>query len=94
MSPCPVFLRHLIWKQKFKIFNEVCQRLSEQTNFPLHSNLALFTDAHLVGKLIITDSLLCPWGKKALKLFLNSPSSDNGQPVNMDASYGPLGAHI
>ena len=36
---CPVFLWHLIWKQKFKIFNEAHQLFSEQNNFPLHSNL-------------------------------------------------------
>ena len=35
----------------------------------------------LVGKLIITDSLHCPWGKKALKLSLNSTSSTRKQKI-------------
>ena len=64
---CPaVFLWHLIWKQKFQIFNKAHQLFSEQTNFPLHSNLVLQMPAY---------SLVCPWGKKALTLSLNSTCS-------------------
>ena len=37
----------------------------------VQSNPALRTPAQQ-GHLIITDSLLCPWGKKALKFSLNS----------------------
>ena len=78
-----------IWSGN-KSFNEVCQWLFQQTNFPVHSNLAYFTDTHFFGKLIITHSLLCPWGKKAF----NSTSSDNRQPVNMDTFYGPFSTDI
>ena len=46
-GPCPVFLWYLIWKQKFKIFNEAHQLFSEQTNFPLKP---YFTDTCLVQK--------------------------------------------
>ena len=37
----------------------------------VQSNLALRTPA-LYGHLIITDSLLCPWGRKAVIFYLNS----------------------
>ena len=71
--------------------------VSDYQNRPISQyiqTLLSLQDTRFVGKLIITDSLLCPWGKKALKLFLNSTSSDNRQPVNMDTFYGPLSADI
>ena len=49
-SPCPVFLWHLIWKQKFRIFNEAPQLFSEQANFPLTFK-SCFMDTHLTQKL-------------------------------------------
>ena len=38
--------------------------------------------------------MLGPWGKKALKLSLNSTSSDNRQTVNMDTFYGALSVSV
>ena len=37
----------------------------------VQSNPTLQTDTHF-GHLIITDSFLCPWGKKALRFSINS----------------------
>ena len=52
-----------------KKFSEAHQVFSEQTSLSLQSKPCLFTDARPVWKAIIRDSLLCPWGKKALSKF-------------------------
>ena len=51
----------------------------------IQSNSTLRTPAALYGHHVITESFLCPWGKKALKLSLNSTrlirtsiTADNG----------------
>ena len=55
------------------------------TDTPLQSNPASQTPASY-GHLIITDSLLCPWGgKKPLTYSLNSTRLIR-HPINMDTS--------
>ena len=48
----------------------------------------------LLESLLLQTVYFVPGEKKALKLSLNSTSSDNRQPVNMDTFYGPLSADI
>ena len=43
----------------------------------------VYSQTPFFGHLIITDSLLCPWGKKVLKLPLSYIFS-KFDPVNMD----------
>ena len=42
----------------------------------------------------ITNSFLCPWGKKALSFSLNSTRYKRGYPVNTDNFCGPLSVRI
>ena len=44
--------------------------------------------------LIITNSFLCPWGKKALSFSLNSTRFKRGYPVNTNTFCGTISVHI
>ena len=59
------------------------------SDFNVQSNTALWTPTK-DGHLVITDSLLCPLGKKALTLnFLYIQPILYGHPVNTHTFYGP-----
>ena len=79
----------------FPLLSGYSPRSIHQPAYTLYTIIfkSLLSQTPLCGHLIITERLLCPWGKKALTLPLNSTHLI-WTLINMDTSYGPLSVCI
>lgn len=79
----PLSLYHMVI---FFVWLFVCYFLKETK----YSQSSLYGHPVDTDTSLVTDSVLCPWGKKALTLSLIIQPTLYKHPVNMDTFHGPL----